>query len=98
MRIYINKIENRITLKIKTRYYLELLTKVLMKLFESTKSKTTKDKNGENMPDLEITEVILVHCNTVNNDYRRHSRELYIFVRNKSFGQLLDIRTKYFTF
>ena len=67
--IYVNKIENRITFKIKTGYYLELLTPETMKLLGSTKSKTTKDKKGENVPHLEITEIILVHCNIVNNDH-----------------------------
>ena len=62
-----------------------------MKLFGSTKSKITKDKNGENVPHLEITEVVLIHCNIVNNDYQQDSRVLYTFVPNKSFGQLLDI-------
>ena len=41
-----------------------------MKLFGSAKSNITKDKNGENVPKLEITELILVHCNIVNNDYQ----------------------------
>ena len=67
-----------------------------IKLLESTKSKTTKDKNGENVPHLEITEVVLVHCNIVNNDYQQDSRVLYTFVPNKSFGQLLDISPKKF--
>ena len=62
-----------------------------MKLLGSTKNKTTKDKNGENVPHLEITEVVLVHCNIVNNDYQQDSRVLYTFVQNKSFGSLLDI-------
>ena len=62
-----------------------------MKLLGSTKNKITKDKNGENLPHLEITEVILVHCNMVNNDYQQDSRVLYTFVLNKSFGSLLDI-------
>ena len=61
------KIENRITFKIKTRHYLELLTPETMKLLGSTKSKITKDGNGENVPDLEITEVVLIHCNVFNN-------------------------------
>ena len=52
-----------------------------------------KDKNGENVPHLEITEVILVHCNIVNNDYQQDSRELYTFVPNKPFGGLLEIST-----
>ena len=81
-----NKIENRITFKIKNGYSLELLTKETMKLLGST-----KNKNGENVPHLEITEVVLVHCNIVNNDYQQDSRVLYTFVPNKSFGSLLDI-------
>ena len=62
-----------------------------MKLLGSTKNKITKDKNGENVLHLEITEVILVHCNMVNNDYQHDSRVLYTFVPNTSFGSLLDI-------
>ena len=53
--------ENRITFKIKNGYGLGLLTKETMKLLGSTKKKITKDKNGENVPHLEITEVVLVH-------------------------------------
>ena len=62
-----------------------------MKLLGSNKSKITKDKNGENVPNLEITEVVLVYCNIVNNNYQHHSRVLYTFVPNKSFGQVLDV-------
>ena len=62
-----------------------------MKLLESTKNKITKDKNGENVPHLEIIEVDLVHSNTVNNDYQQDSRVLYTFVPNKPFGSLLEI-------
>ena len=91
IQIYVNKIENRITFKTKNGYSLELLTKETMKLLGSTKNKITKDKNGENVPHLEITEVVLVHCNMVNNDYQHDSRVLYTFVPNKSFGSLLDI-------
>ena len=69
-----------------------------MKLLGSTKSRITKDENGENVPNLEITEVILIHCNIVINDYQQDSRVLYIFVPNKSFGQLLDISPKNFIF
>ena len=50
IRMYVNKIENRITFKIKTGYYLELSTAETMKLLGSTKNKITKDKNGENVP------------------------------------------------
>ena len=91
IQIYVNKIKNRMTFKIKKGYTLELLTKETMKLLGSTKNKITKDKNGENVPHLEITEVILVHCNMVYNDYQHDSRVLYTFVPNKSFGSLLDI-------
>ena len=65
-----------------------------MKLLGSTKSKITRDKNGENVPHLAITEVVLVHCNIVNNHYQSDSRVLYTFVLHKSFGQLLDISPK----
>ena len=69
-----------------------------MKLLGRTKSKIGKDKNGENVPHLEITKVVLIHCNIVNNDYHQDSRVLYTVVPNKSFGQLLDISPKNFIF
>ena len=62
-----------------------------MKLLGSTKRKISKDKNGENVPYLEITEVVLAHCNMVNNDYQQDSRVLYTFIPNKPFGSLLDV-------
>ena len=89
--IHVNKIENRITFKIKYGYSLELLTKETMKLLGSTNNNITKNKNGENVPHLEITGVLLVHCNVVNNDYQQDSRVLYTFVPNKPFGSLLEI-------
>ena len=89
--MYINKIENRITFKIKYGYYLELLTPETMKLLGRTESKITKNKNGENVPHLEVVELVLVHCNLVNNDYQQDSRILFTFVPNKSFGSLLEI-------
>ena len=91
VQIYVNKIENRVTFKIKNGYSLELLTPETMKLLGSTENKINKDKNGENVPHLEITEVILVHCDFVNNDYQQDSRVLYTFVPNKTFGSLLEI-------
>ena len=90
-RMYIHRIENRITFKIKNGYYLELLTPETMKFLGSTESKITKDKNGENVPHLEIVEVVLVHCNLVNNDYQQDWRILFTFVPNKSFGSSLEI-------
>ena len=62
-----------------------------MKLLGSTKSKITKNQNEENLPYLEITEVVLIHRNVVYNSYQQNSRVLYTFVPNKPFGQLLDI-------
>ena len=57
----------------------------------NTENKIIKDKNGENVPHLEITKVVLVHYNIVNNDYQQDSRVLYTFVPNKQFGSLLEI-------
>ena len=91
MQIYLNKTENRITFKIKNGYSFELLMPETMKLLGSTKNKITKDKNGENEPHLEITVVLLVHCNIVNNDYQQYSRVLHTFVSNKPFGSQLEI-------
>ena len=80
-----------ITFKIKNEHSLELLTPETMKLLGSTENKIVKDKNGENVPHLEITVVVLVHCDSVNNDYQQDSRVLYTFFLNKSFGKLLEI-------
>ena len=89
IRKYVNKVENRITFK--TGYSIEILRPETIKLLGSTENKKTKDKNGENVPHLEITEVVLVHFNIVNNDYQQDSRVLYAFVPNKPFGSLLEI-------
>ena len=69
-----------------------------MKLLGSTKIMINKNEYDENVPYLEITEVILVNCNIVNNKCQQDSRVLYIFDHNKSFGQLLDFSRKKFTF
>ena len=74
-----NKIGNRIAFKIRTGYSLELVTPETTKLNGSTVNKIGKNKNGENVPYFEITEVVLVHCNIVNNDYQQDSRVLYPF-------------------
>ena len=92
--ICVIKVKNRITFKIKTVYYLELLTLETMKSFGSIKSKITKDGNGGTVSHVEITEVLLVHFNIVNNYYQQDWRVLYTFVLNKSFDQLLDILPK----
>ena len=67
VRTYINKIKNRIKFKIKAGCYIELLTPETMKLLEST-----ENKNGENVPYLEITEIVSIHCNAVNNSYQQN--------------------------
>ena len=90
IRTYISKTENMTTLK-KT-------TAETMNLCGSTKKKINKSKNGENVPHLEITELVLVHCNIVNNDYQLDSRVLYTFVPNKSFGHLLNFSLQSFIF
>ena len=82
---------------------ISLISKILEKIkagyyLGSTKSKITKDENGENDPYLEITEVVSIYCNFVNNSYQQNSRALYTFVPSKSFGQLLDILPEYFIF
>ena len=69
-----------------------------MKLFGRTENNITKDRNGENVPHLEITEVVLVNCNIVNNDYQQDSRFLYTFVPNKPFGSLLEISSTNYIF
>ena len=91
VQMYVNKIEKRITFKVKGGYSLELSTPETMKLLGSTENEITNDKNGENVPNLEITEVVLVHCNILNNDFQQDSRILYTFVPNKSFGSLLEV-------
>ena len=89
VKIYINKIENITTFKFKNGCSLELLTPETMKLLGSTENKIIRDKNGENVPHLEITEV--VRCKIVNNDYQQDSRVLYTFIPNKLFDSLLEI-------
>ena len=91
--IYANNIENRIIFRIKTKYYLGLLTPETMKLFGSPKSQSV-----ENMPHLEITEVVSFHANVVSNDYEHNQRLLYTLFSNKSCRQLLNISLKSFVF
>ena len=82
------------TFNIKTGYSVEPSTPETIKLLGRTENKITKDKNGENVPHLEITEVVLIHCNTVNNGYQQGLRVLCTFVPNKLFGSLLKILKK----
>ena len=91
VQIYPNKIKNRIVFKVKTGYKLELLSPETMKLLGSTKKDVDQDKDGEDVPKLESVEVVLVHCNLVNNNYQQASKVLFTFVPNKQFGQLINI-------
>ena len=93
--IYINKIENRITFKIKTGYYLEHLTPESLKLLGSTGIKISK-----NVPHLEITEEVLINCDIVNNGYQQEARLFFTFVPNtrflfykKNFYQKMSFKT-----
>ena len=88
---YANIINNRIVFKIKTGYKLELLSKETIKLLGSTKNTIDADKNSENVPRLENVEVVLIHCNLVNNSYQQASRVLFTFAPNKQHGQLISI-------
>ena len=91
--IYPNKIKNRIVFKIKTGYKLELLRNETMKLLGDGPI-IDKDKNGNNVPELEQVHSVLIHRNVVQNDYLQSSKLLYTFVPDKSFGQLLVILPK----
>ena len=81
--IYANTINSRIVFKIKIGYKLELLSKETMKLLRRTRNIIDSDKNSEN--------VVLVHCNLVNNSYQQHSRVLFTFVPTKQYGKLISI-------
>ena len=91
VQIYVNKINNRIAFKIKTEYKLDLLTEETMQLLGSSKKDIDQNKGAKIVPRLELVEVILVHCNLVNNSYQQASKVLFTFVPNKQFGQLITI-------
>ena len=91
VQIYVNKITNRIVFKIKTGYKLELLSEERMQLLGSSKKDIDENKDGEIVPRLETVEVVLVHCNLVNNNYQQASKVLFIFVPNKQFGPLITV-------
>ena len=89
--IYANNVVNRGVFKVKTGHKLELLSRETIKLLGSTSNIIDADKNSENIPRLKNVEVVLVHCNLVNNSYQQHSRVLFTFVLNKQYGQLISI-------
>ena len=98
IRIYANRIEKRITFKIKTRFYLKFVTSETMKLLASTENKITEDKNCEKVAHLEIKEVVLIYHSIVNNDYQQDSRVLYTLVPNEPIGNLLETSPTNFVF
>ena len=98
IKIYVNKTENRLTFRIKNGYYLELLTLETMKLLGSTESKISKNKNSDQVPHLEAVELVIVHCNIINNNCQRDSRILSTFVPNKPFRSLLQISPQTISF
>ena len=91
VQIYVNKIKNRIVFKIKTDYKLVLLSKETLQLLGSSKKDVDQNKDAEIVPKLETVEVVLVHCNLVNNNYQQASKVLLTFVPNKQLGQLITI-------
>ena len=90
--VYIKRINNRVVFKIKDGYNLELQTSETMKLFDSTKKLIDETKNRENVPSLEVVEVVLVQCNLVDNQYQQKS-EIYTFTLYKSYAYLLNIES-----
>ena len=89
--IYVNEINNRIVFKIKSGYKLEFLSKESMKLLGSSTDAIDGDKNSELVPKLESVDLVLVHCNLVNNSYQQASKVLFTFVPNKKYGQLITV-------
>ena len=89
--IYVNTINNRIVFKIKMDCKPELLSKETMRPLGSTTNIVDSDRNGELVPKLESVDLVLVHCNLVNNTYQKASKVLFMFVPDKSYGQLLNM-------
>ena len=89
--IYVNEINNRIVFKIKSGYKLELLSKETMKLLGSSTDTIDGNKNSELVPKLESVDLVLVHCNVVNNSYQQASEVLFMFAPNNNYGQLITI-------
>ena len=85
-----HRINNRLVSKIKDGYKLELQALETMKLFGSTKKLINKTKTGENVPSLQVVEVVLIQCNLVENQYQQKSEVLYTFTPSKSYAYLLN--------
>ena len=95
---YINRVNNRLAFKIKDGYKLELQTTETVTLFARTKNLINKTKNGENVPSLEVVEVVLVQCNLVDNQYQQKSEVLYTSTPIKSYVYLLNVEPSNFVF
>ena len=91
MLIYVNEINNRIVFKIISGYKLELLSKETMRLLGSLTDTIDGDKNSDLVPKLESVDLVLLHCNVVNNSYQQASKVLFTFVPNKKYGQLITV-------
>ena len=89
--IYLNEINNRIVFKIKSGYKLELLSKETMRLLGSSSDTIDGNKNSELVPKLESVDLVLVHCNVVNNNCQQAFKVLFTFVPNKKYGQLITV-------
>ena len=89
--IYVNEINNRIVFKVKSGYKLELLSKETMRLLGSSADTIDGDKNSELVPKLESVDLVLVHCNLVNNSYQQACKVLFTFVPNKKYGRLITV-------
>ena len=88
---YVNAINNRIVFKIKSGYKLELLSKETMRLLGSSSDTIDDDNNSELVPKLESIDLVLVHCDLVNNSYQQASKVLFTFVPNKKYSQLMTV-------
>ena len=91
LHVYINRINGRLVFKITDEHKLELQMFRTMKLFGSIKTLTDKTKNGQNRPNLEVVEVVLVQYNLVRNQYQQKSEVLYTFTQNKSYVYLFNV-------
>ena len=89
--IYVNEINNRIAFRIKSGYKLELLSKETARLLGSSTNTIDGDKNSELVSKLESVDLVLVHCNLVNNSYQQASKVFFTFVPNKKYGQLITV-------
>ena len=95
IKIFVNKIKNRITFKMNIGYYRDFLTPETIKLPGSTKNKIAKDKNRENVPTFEITEVVLVHYNIVNNDTNKiRESDIHLFWINQLVNDFSEMSPK----